>query len=87
MPKNVDDIYEIAEGHTEVHDLGEKYNKKITTMHNEWEFDSPDVTVKGLDKNALLKRGITVVTYRDRERCLKLWKGISEEIKGLKCPF
>ncbi len=63
-------------------------NIRILTEHTEADWYSDDITIKGeKTNNGTDYHGIVTTSFRDKKTCLKMWKGISEAIPGLKCYF
>lgn len=88
--------YEIAyfDKNSEMKKFGKKNNVNIESHHSVTDWWSPDITIGGENpnvygqhKNLKAFHGITTVDSRNRNSCLELWKGVSEEIPGLKCYF
>lgn len=88
--------YEIAnfDADKDMRNLGKENNIDITYHHSEADWWSKDITINGenptrggTDSEDHSFHGITTVSFRNRNTCLEKWKGVSEEIPGLKCYF
>jgi len=81
--------YEVAEGTKEIKPLCKKYGLRFVHTWLDGEFYSPDVTINGehIPDQVEIWRGIPVTRGIELEEALERWKGISEEVPGLRCPY